>query len=374
MNDRPDLEARLARFLVDDAPPRAPERLVEAARERVAETRQSRRAGLFGGRLWSVMLTPVGAVAAVILVVVVGAALASFNGFGPSIGSASPSPTPSASPSPSPSPTPSPTPYPCESGPGTCFGTLAPGTYDSRSFLPAVQYSVADGWANSADNVGQLDLRYAAGGEYEYPDGITFHDGISVFRQPIAESMTTREPLDGVGTTANDLAQWLVGHDNLQASTPTPVSIGGATGYRLSLSVPTGARTTPDQCTDHGVPRCVSLFLSADPDATYGFGVVGPETVVVYLLDTPSGDTVMVVIDDVDGVNQPGSRRPPRPSSTASSSPPDQASNERRSRVCFTLPAGLDHRGRPRGRCRLREHDHRAIAQSDHGRPVDAAS
>ena len=298
MNDRPDLEARLARFLVDDAPPRAPERLVEAARELVAGTRQSRRAGLFGGRLWSVMLTPVGAVAAVILVVVVGATLASFNGFGPSIGSASPSPTPS--------PSPSPTPYPCETGPETCLGTLAPGTYDSRSFLPAVRYTVADGWANSADNVGQLDLRYAAGGEYEYPDGITFHDGISIFRQPIAKSMTTQEPLDGVGTTANDLAQWLLGHESLNATVPTPVTVGGASGYRMTLSVPTGARTTPDQCTDHGVPRCVSLFLSADPEATYGFGLVGPETVVVYLLDTPSGDTVMVVIDDVDGVDQPG--------------------------------------------------------------------
>ena len=302
MNDRPDLEAHLSRFLVEAAPPRAPERLVEAARERVAGTRQNRRAGLFAGRLWSAVLTPVGAVAAVILVVVVGAALASFNGFGPSIGSASPSPTPSTSPS----PTPSPTPYPCETGPGTCLGTLAPGTYDSRSFLPAVRYTVTDGWANSADNVGQLDLRYAAGGEYGYPDGITFHDGISIFRRPIAESMTTKEPLDGVGATANDLAQWLVGHENLNATVPTPVTVGGASGYRMTLSVPTGARTTPDQCTDHGVPRCVSLFLSADPEATYGFGLVGPETVVVHLLDTPSGDTVMVVIDDVDGVDQPG--------------------------------------------------------------------
>ena len=26
----------------------------------------------------------------------------------------------------------------------------------------------------------------------------------------------------------------------------------------------------------------------------------------VYLLDLPSGDTVMVVIDDVDGIDQPG--------------------------------------------------------------------
>jgi len=40
-----------------------------------------------------------------------------------------------------------------------------------------------------------------------------------------------------------------------------------------------------------------------DPD-WYSFGIVGPETAVVYLLDVPSGDTVMVVIDDVDGVDR----------------------------------------------------------------------
>ena len=55
--------------------------------------------------------------------------------------------------------------------------------------------------------------------------------------------------------------------------------------------------------TDHGESRCESLFLSSDPAATYGFGLVGPESVVAYLLDTPSGDTVLIVIDDVDGVS-----------------------------------------------------------------------
>ena len=48
----------------------------------------------------------------------------------------------------------------------------------------------------------------------------------------------------------------------------------------------------------------MTLFISDDLQATYGFGLVGPETAVVYLLDTPSSDTVMVVIDDVDGVDQ----------------------------------------------------------------------
>ncbi len=44
MNERPDLEARLSRLLVEEAPRRAPERLVESARTAVAGTRQDRRA------------------------------------------------------------------------------------------------------------------------------------------------------------------------------------------------------------------------------------------------------------------------------------------------------------------------------------------
>ena len=83
--------------------------------------------------------------------------------------------------------------------------------------------------------------------------------------------------------------------------------MGGAPGYRITISVPKGPRASPDHCTtDHGEPACESLFISDDPAATFGFGLVGPESAVVYLVDAPSGDTVMVVIDDVDGVDTAG--------------------------------------------------------------------
>ena len=299
MNERLDLETRLSRFLVDEAPPRAPERLTDAARDRIAATRQNRQIGLLAGRLFSVLLTPAGAVAAAALIVVAGAVLVSLDGSGPSIGSG----TSPASPSTAPSPT---SPFPCPSGHGSCLGLLQPGPHTTTSFVPAFSYAVAGGWANTLDVRGEFDLTYATGGRSTYPDGTTFDDGIYVFRRPVAESTTSQTPEAGVGTTANDLARWLVGHADLGASAPTPVTIGGASGYRMTLSVPAGQRTAPDHCTtDHGEPRCASLFISGDPAVTYGFGLVGPEIAVVYLLDTPSGDTVMVVIDDVDGVNQP---------------------------------------------------------------------
>ena len=153
---------------------------------------------------------------------------------------------------------------------------------------------------------GEFDLQWSAGGQHRYPDGLTFHDGISVFRRPVAESSTTRTPATGVGKSANDLARWLAAHVDLSASAPTAITIGGASGFRVLLSVPTGTRSVPDHCTtDHGDPRCVSLFLSDDPAAYYGFGLVGPEIAVVDILVVPSGDTVLVVIDDADGINQP---------------------------------------------------------------------
>lgn len=294
MNDRPDLEVRLSRFLVDEAPQRAPERLIDAARERVAGTRQRRRAALFGSRLIRAIPTPAAGLALAVVVTLLGTALLFANRTFPSIGSG-PSAAPTASP------------HPCPSGQGTCLGPLRSGTYDSTSFIPHLRYTVTDGWTNTLENRGQLDLQFSAGGQYTYPDGLRFHDGISIFRRPVAESTTTQTPEPGVGTTANDLAQWLVGHADLDTSTPTPVTLGGANGYRLTVSVPTGTRTDPDHCTtDHREPRCASLFISSDPAASYGFGLVGPEVAVVYLLDLPSGDTVMVVIDDVDGIDQPG--------------------------------------------------------------------
>jgi hypothetical protein len=208
-------------------------------------------------------------------------------------------------------PMPSPSPYPCGQGAGTCRGDLQPGTYSTSGFRPAFTYTVPAGWQNDLDVHSMLVLLDAAGGHYTYPDGTTFHDGIYVFRGPNATSATSRSVAKGVGNRARDLAQWLSGHVDLIASSPARVSVGGASGYRVEIALPTTARARPDRCTgDHGESRCESLFVSnvaaakaGGPD-WYDFGIVGPETAVVYLVDTPSGDTVMVVIDDVDGVDR----------------------------------------------------------------------
>jgi hypothetical protein len=306
MTERPDLDTRLTGWLIEEAASRAPARLIHATRERVEATQQIGGSRWLGWRIRSLTLRPAVVAAALIVAAAVGVASLSLN-WAPSVGTNPSSATPSSSLATPSSARSSPSPFVCQSGQGTCLGALKPGVHTTTSFVPTIRYTVPAGWVNTLDIRGEMDLQYSAGGQYRYPDGLIFHDAISIFRRPVAESSSSQTPLKGIGKTAKNLADWLKGHVDLVASNPTPVTIEGARGYRMVISVPTTPRTKPDHCTsDHGEPACESLFISDDPAALYGFGVVGPETAVVYLLDAPSGDTVMVVIDDVDGVDQAG--------------------------------------------------------------------
>jgi hypothetical protein len=295
MNDRSDIGVRLDRWFSEEAPPRAPERLVHATRERTGATRQA------GGirAAWLSLPRPARRLGLVVAVIAAAAIALSTAGVlpGSAPGFGSP-PTPAA---------PTPSTSPCPSGQGECLGRLAPGSYTTHGFVPSVTYTVPAGWTNTLDTRAEMDLSFDAGGIYRYPDGNVFHDGISFFRRPVAEASDAQIPLFAIGKTAKDLADWLDTHVDLDASGLTPVTVGGAPGYRLTIAVPKGPRTSPDHCrTDHALQACESLFISDDPAATWGFGVVGPESAVVYLIDAPSGDTLMVVIDDVDGVDQAG--------------------------------------------------------------------
>lgn len=311
MNDRFDIDLRMTQWLTEEAVARAPERLVHATRERIASTPQTGSLRKLIWRFPAVTSKQGVLTAALVAGVLLTVASQALNQSSRSVGA--PTPNASASPSPSASLPPAPSPYPCGQGAGTCLGQLQPGTYQTQGFRPQFSYTVQAGWLNDLDVHGLLVLLSASGGQYAYPDGTTFRDGIYVYRRPIAASATSRTPVKGIATTARALADWLSGHVGLDASSVTPVRIGGARGYRVDIALPKGARTAPDRCTgDHGEARCASLFLSDDPAATPGgpdwfdFGIVGPETAVVYLIDAPSGDTVMVVIDDVDGIDRNG--------------------------------------------------------------------
>jgi hypothetical protein len=289
-----DLDRRLQRWLAEEAPNRAPARVVQEARSRVAETPQRRyRAAWLPAPARRYPWLPLATAAAVVLILGFSwLGTRNPNGIG---GPQSPAPTATNSP------------YSCPSGKGACLGPLSPGTYHSSEFDPRFAVDVPEGWTNTLDVPGQYDLSYDAGSSYRYPDGTSFHDGISIFRKPIAESSAKDEAEAGVGQNASALATWLSEHVDVVASQPVAVTVNGADGFRVTVAPRAGPRAKPDHCTtDHGLDQCESLFRGGDPTYSFGFGIVGPESVVVYLLDLPSGETVMVVIDDVDGINATG--------------------------------------------------------------------
>jgi len=98
-----------------------------------------------------------------------------------------------------------------------------------------------------------------------------------------------------VGTTAKDLATWLSSRPQLLASKPKLTTLAGRPAYQLDFTL------SPDAGQLCGVP-CVNLLNSADRVTWYQFGIEGPWKVRAFLLDGPDGATVMITVEDVDGV------------------------------------------------------------------------
>jgi len=177
---------------------------------------------------------------------------------------------------------------PATAVPGTP-AALAPGTYTSRAFAPAVTYTVPDGWHNPADSAPYFAL---------YP---TVSDvvGIHLFRDPQPASQaetcpTTPEP--GVGTLSSELSAWIRGLRGLNVSTPRMVSIGGLRGVELDVRIAQGwAFSCPFA---NGLPT-VPLFVGQGGDLRWV--VAGSERLRLSLLDVPGGGTVVVDVDAFDG-------------------------------------------------------------------------
>ena len=116
------------------------------------------------------------------------------------------------------------------------------------------------------------------------------------FDQPgAARPSAIPDPSDGcvdatVGTSAIELATWVANHPAIAAGAPSPVEVGGLTGYQLDVSL---ADTWRESCPDG--PDAVWLFddiYLRDPNKY-------PEhaTMRLILLDLPDGGSVLIAID-----------------------------------------------------------------------------
>jgi hypothetical protein len=164
-----------------------------------------------------------------------------------------------------------------------CLGPLEEGTYTSQRFEPALTFTVPAGWNNSWDTGGAFRL-WTPGWDpgtslFDYP-------GLWLRRDPRPEG----ECVDAtVGTSAIELATWVADHPAIAAGAPSPVEVGGLTGYQLDVSL---ADTWQRSCPGAAVWLFAGIYLR-DPDKYPEFA-----TMRLILLDLPDGGSVLIAIDE----------------------------------------------------------------------------
>jgi hypothetical protein len=276
-------------WILGEGAVRAPDRLRDSVRAELIETRQERATASVPEWLASM---PMRAAAAVVALVVGTAALGAIAGRD-SVGPPPPTPTasptsgPSVSPSASPLETPAPTPR----------GTLLDaGAFSTSNFRPAVTLMVPAGWTAMEDEPDVVRFASPGARSFTQPDGITSFDGINVYARPRAgQPDGALTPVEGVGSSAKDLATWLSKRSQLIATTPVADTIAGHAAYRLDFKLSAEAG---DLC---GIPCTNFLFAGDNPD-DYALGIEAAWQVRAWLFDAPDGSTVVVTIEVPSGI------------------------------------------------------------------------
>jgi len=229
---------RLMDLWLADGPLEVHERVIEGVADRIGHQRQQ--------PAWRVSwrdshvnasLKPVAAIAAIIVIAIVGSRLIA-SPSGPGGG-------PTASPTPSSSPVPSARwdTFGAQCGDVGCGGPLTAGTYTSRGLVPAVTYTLTSPWVNLRDWSGFFQLypdtpanrAVAAGGDY--PPHILILPGPQV--SP-SDTCVDYSPSDMVGVDAAQLVAFLEARPHLVISGSVPVTINGLAGRQIDVSIGAG--------------------------------------------------------------------------------------------------------------------------------------
>jgi hypothetical protein len=271
MDDHLDIE-RTLRVWMADGPATMPDRVVDVVAARVAVNRQR--------RTWRVpwrdtpvnaYLKPIVAVAAVVLVAVVGFAV--LGPRGSNIGGD----TPQVTPTPTPSPTTAGRPWWLAGTDGSCgesselfgcAGELAAGTHTSGGFRPAITYTVPAGWVNYRDWADYYVIfpdtpaTRAAGGES------SDHILVLPLGNPVTDCSETPAGSQDAALVANAFAAL-----DPERPTPSAITIGGLSGKQVDLTVfpefplPCPAASPPPLAADGGHYRLIVLDTPSVPVA-----------------------------------------------------------------------------------------------------------
>jgi hypothetical protein len=177
--------------------------------------------------------------------------------------------------------------------PRVCFGPLEQGTYTSQRFEPALTFTVPVGWNNPYDTRGSFDLWTPGWSDgWEDPDDpgiyVFDHPGLSLFRDVRPREGCSDGVYATVGNSAIEVATWVAAHPGIAAGAPSPVEIGGLSGYQLEVSIAETWQSCPIDGAQATVPLFDQLSLIKHP---------GYATMRLIVLDLPDGGNVLIEID-----------------------------------------------------------------------------
>ena len=279
MNRRSDIERTLQAWMAD-GPSAIPDRVLNVVAAQIGVQPQ-RRAWPFRGRTTVTQLKLAAALAAVVVIAVVGYNLLPRQ---PTSGGPAPTATPTATPSSTPTRSTDPA---CSNGTTGCRGQLQAGTYATRNFQPGFTYTVPSGWANWLD----FDRTYTLNPPADkYSFGVFSHVAIP---EQDATCKPTRKA--GVGNTVTDWVNFLTKHPGLDAEAPVAVSVGGYHGFSVKFArAATWTKTCPNSIgpaifvvtNDAEVPD--RLLFVDDQQVTFWIVDVAGETVIIHVDSAPS--------------------------------------------------------------------------------------
>jgi serine/threonine protein kinase len=181
---------------------------------------------------------------------------------------------------------------------GTCLGEVSAGTHTTRSFKPAVTYTIPVGWTNFNDHEGNFGL-VPPGGDWEnnaLNNGKT--DRLAVLQRIAPTGSRCGDDAAPVRSAAA-FVRWLVNDPALSVAGPKPVTVGGLSGFVVDLRVRPGwTKTCP---WSHGFPAA-QIIRGIDPTDPRLIDNVLPGRFVMrlYLLDYKHA-TLGIEIDAVRG-------------------------------------------------------------------------
>jgi hypothetical protein len=158
-------------------------------------------------------------------------------------------------------------------------GTIYPGRYTAREFEPALSFSVSDdGWQlSNPETPDDLSLEGPEGGQ------LTFASPRHVY-DPSNPSEPKEVPAP---KNTDEWVSWFQSHPNLNTSEPVPMSVGGASGKRIDVTVTSTPENYPqDLC---GEQPCIPLY-STSMSSTISYEGFKDQFVIVDV----GGETVII--------------------------------------------------------------------------------